>query len=178
VLDRHVALIGFMAAGKSTIGRHLARELDVPFIDTDELIVAQNGPVPALFERAGESGFRAAEYEAVRSALQGPVGVVALGGGAVTYEPTRKLLAERALRIYLDISVDTLVLRLRRSPTIRPVVGTAPTEARVRELLSAREPFYREAEIIVTGPRRTKMTFVREILDRIDEYKRSSQSVS
>ena len=104
--------------------------------------------------------------------------IIALGGGAVTYEPTRKLLAERALRIYLDISVDTLVLRLRRSPTIRPVVGTAPTEARVRELLSAREPFYREAEIIVTGPRRTKMTFVREILDRIDEYKRSSQSVS
>ena len=178
MLERHVALIGFMAAGKSTIGRHLARELAVPFIDTDDLIVAANGPVPALFARAGESGFRAAEYEAVRTALDGPVGVIALGGGAVTHEPTRRLLAERALRVYLDISVDTLVLRLQRSPTIRPVVGTSPTEARVRELLSAREPFYREAEIIVTGPRRTKMTFVREILDRIAEYMRTSQSAS
>jgi shikimate kinase len=161
-----------MAAGKSTIGRYLARELGIPFIDTDDLIVERNGPVADLFARAGEAGFRAAEFEAVRDALDGPPGVIALGGGAITYAATRALLAERALRVYLEIPVDTLVVRLRRSRTVRPLVGAEPTAERVRELLEAREPLYREADIIVAGPRRSKRAFAREIAERI----RASQS--
>ena len=161
-----------MAAGKSTIGRRLARELEIPFIDTDDLIVARNGAVADLFTRTGEAGFRAAEFEAVREALDGPAGVIALGGGAVTYEPTRRLVAERALRVYLEITVETLVARLRRSHTVRPLVGPEPSEERVRELLAAREPLYREAEIIVAGPRRSKTAFAREIAGLI----RASQS--
>jgi shikimate kinase len=165
-----VALVGFMAAGKTTVGRLLARELGVAFIDSDELIVARNGAVAELFAQKGEAGFRAAEFEAVREALEGPAGVIALGGGAVTYAPTRELLAERTLRVYLDISVDALVARLRRSPTVRPLVGPRPTPERVRELLSDREPLYRQAEIIVSGPRRSKHAFAREIADRIGSH--------
>jgi len=159
-----------MAAGKSTIGRHLARELGVPFVDTDDLIVARSGPVARLFERAGEAGFRTAELEAVRAALDGPPGVIALGGGAVTHPPTRALLAERALRVYLDVSLDALVARLRRSRTVRPLLGENPSPDRIRELLCAREPFYREADIIVSGPRRSKQTFAREIARRIASH--------
>jgi shikimate kinase len=159
-----------MAAGKSTIGRELARELGVGFVDTDDLIVARNGPVAELFARAGEAGFRAAELEAVREALAQPPGVIALGGGAVTYAPTRALLAERALRVYLDISVDTLVVRLRRSRTVRPLVGPNPSPERVRELLDVREPFYREADIVVSGPRRSNRAFAREIAERLASH--------
>jgi shikimate kinase len=153
-----------MAAGKSTIGRELARELGVAFVDTDDLIVARNGPVAELFARAGEAGFRAAELEAVREALAQAPGVIALGGGAVTHAPTRALLAD------LDISVDTLVVRLRRSRTVRPLVGPNPSPERVRELLDAREPYYREAEIIVSGPRRSKRAFAREIAERVASH--------
>jgi shikimate kinase len=159
-----------MAAGKTTIGRHLARELGVDFVDTDELIVARNGPVAGLFASAGEPGFRSAELEAVRTALERPPAVIALGGGAVTHAPTRALLAERTLRVYLDVSVDAIVARLRRSRTVRPLVGPNPSVERVRELLSEREPFYREADIIVSGPRRSKQTFAREIARRIASH--------
>ncbi len=152
-----------MAAGKTTVGRHLARELGLPFIDTDDLIVAREGPIAALFARVGEVGFRAAECAAVREALDGPLAVIALGGGAITYEPTRALLAARALRVYLDVPVETLVYRLRRSRTVRPLVGTDPTIERVRELLDAREPLYREADLTVRSPQTSKLAYARRI---------------
>ena len=152
-----------MAAGKTTIGRHLARELGVPFVDTDETIVERHGPIPALFAERGETGFRAAELEAVREALSGPPCVIALGGGAVTHAPTRDLLRGRALRVYLQIPVEALVERLRRSRTIRPLVGEHPSVERVRELLDAREPVYLESDLVVSGPRRSKRAYAIEI---------------
>jgi shikimate kinase len=173
----HIALVGFMAAGKSTIGRQLALELGVPFIDTDDLIVARNGAVADVFARDGEAGFRVVELEAIREALDGPDAVIALGGGAVTHEPTRRLLAERTLRVYLDIAVDTLVTRLRRSRTVRPILGPAPTEERVRELLALRDPLYREADIVVEGPKSSKTAYAREIAERIRASQRPSQGV-
>jgi shikimate kinase len=164
-----VALVGFMAAGKSTIGRHLAREMGVAFTDTDDLIVARHGPIPALFASVGEPGFRALELEAVRDALARPPGVLALGGGAVTHAPTRALLATCALRVFLDIPAETLIARLARSRTMRPVVGAAPTLERIRELLAEREPVYRESEFIVRGPHRTQAAFAREIAKRLSQ---------
>jgi len=159
-----------MAAGKTTIGRHLARELDLRFIDTDELIVARSGPIAALFARGGEAAFREAEYAAVGAALAGPLAVIALGGGAVTYPPTQALLAERALRVYLDIPAETLAARLRRSRTIRPLVGPAPTVERVRELLAGREAAYRTADVIVGGSHPSKLAFARHIAATLTAY--------
>lgn len=159
-----------MAAGKTTVGRHLARELGLPFIDTDELIVARVGPIAELFARCGEAGFRAAEYEAVGAALEGPRAVIALGGGAVTHAPTQALLAASALRVYLDIPPETLAARLRRSRTIRPLVGPEPTVERVRELLALREPAYRAADVIVGGPHPSKLAFARAIVAALEAH--------
>lgn len=156
-----------MAAGKTSIGRHLARELGVAFHDTDALIVARHGDIPALFAAHGEAAFRAFEFEAVTEALAGPPCVVALGGGAVTHPPTRDLLARRALRVYLEIPADVLHERLQRSRGRRPVIGEAPTIERVRELLGAREALYNESDLIVRGPRRTQAAFAREIANRV-----------
>lgn len=153
-----------MAAGKTTVGRHLARELGLPFIDTDDVIVARSGPIAELFARVGEPGFRAAEHAAVREVLAGPLAVIALGGGAVTHAPTQALLAASALRVYLEIPPETLAARLRRSRTVRPLVGPAPTVERVRELLALREPLYRTADVIVGGPHPSKLAFARAIV--------------
>lgn len=159
-----------MAAGKTTIGRHLARELGIPFVDTDDLIVARSGAIAELFARGGEAAFREAELGAVREALAGDLAVIALGGGAVTYPPTQALLAERALRVYLEIPAETLASRLKRSRTVRPLVGPAPTVERVAELLALREPAYRAAEITVRGPHPSKLAFARDIARAVAAY--------
>lgn len=156
-----------MAAGKTTIGRCLARELGLPFVDTDERIVAAHGPVPALFAQRGESGFRVAECDAVRAVLAGEPAVIALGGGALTFAATRDVVRTNALSVYLDIPAEELLMRLRRSPTIRPLMGPSPTLQRVRELLAEREPLYRAADLTVAGPHRSRSAYARAIAERI-----------
>ncbi len=159
-----------MAAGKSTIGRHLARELGVAFVDTDDAIVARHGPIAELFRTRGETGFREAEFEAVREVLDGPPCVIALGGGAVTYAPTRAVLSDRALRVYLQIPVESLFERLQRSRTVRPILGDRPSLERVRELLAPREPIYLESDIVVPGPHPSKRAFALAIAARLRDH--------
>ncbi len=90
---RHVALIGFMASGKSTIGKRLAARLGRPFCDTDAEVVRLHGPVARIFEAEGEPAFRAYERDAVELAKPTPPPPgVALGGGAPPHAPTRRLL--------------------------------------------------------------------------------------
>ena len=173
---RHVALVGFMAAGKTTIGRHLARELALPFVDTDELIVGSHGSIPALFAERGESGFRAAEYEAVSQALAGEPVVIALGGGAMTHEPTREAVRTAAVTVYLEIPAEELVGRLRRSPTIRPLVGREPTLERVAELLAQREPLYKTADLTVPGPHATRVGYARAIAREVRAFTKNGEA--
>ncbi len=162
-MRRHVAIVGFMAAGKTTVGRRLARHLGLPFRDTDALIAARHGEIASIFAGRGEAAFRACEHEALLEALGGEPAVIALGGGALTHEPTRLLVRERMLRVYLDLSPAALVQRLHRSRVVRPLMGRAPTLESVRELLARRDPQYREAEIVVRGSRRSAESFAREI---------------
>lgn len=159
----HVALLGFMAAGKSTIGKRVARVLGLRFVDTDALIVARHGPIHELFEREGEAGFREREFEVVRESLAGEPAVVALGGGAVTYAPTRALIAERALRVFIDVPVNELLARLQHSKTLRPMLGQTLDAERVRLLLRRRRPLYAESEIVVAGGRRSRGALALEI---------------
>ncbi|HTV74140.1 MAG TPA: shikimate kinase [Candidatus Acidoferrales bacterium] len=150
-MKRHVALIGFMAAGKSTIGKRLARELGLPFVDTDAEIIAAHGPIEEIFAREGEAAFREYERAAVEAALLGETKVVSLGGGAVTHAPTRDLLTEHTVRVFVEVPATTILARSRRSQTPRPLLGEKPSLARIRELLALREPLYREAEIVIDG---------------------------
>jgi shikimate kinase len=163
----HVALIGFMGAGKSTLGKRLALELNVPFVDTDAAIVARHGPIARIFEREGEAAFRQREFEAVLAALDGPPGVLALGGGAVTHGATSARVAERTLRVYLDVPLPVLVRRLSRSRTVRPVLGTTSVAERVEALLAERAPLYREADLVVKAGERSRLVVVREIAELV-----------
>jgi 3-dehydroquinate synthetase/shikimate kinase len=128
-VDRHIALIGFMGAGKTTIGEEVARRTGRPFVDTDADIEARHGSIKELFER-GEAEFRQLEAAVVEDALgRAEPSVIALGGGA--YEAAR---AERALAVLLDVDVDTAWKRSRESG--RPL---AQEETAFRQLFRARD---------------------------------------
>jgi 3-dehydroquinate synthetase/shikimate kinase len=128
-VDRHIALIGFMGAGKTTVGEEVARRTGRPFVDTDTVIEARHGPIADLFER-GESEFRRLETEVVEEALgRAEPSVIALGGGA--YEAAR---SDRSLPILLDVDVETAWKRSRGSD--RPL---AQNETRFRECFAQRD---------------------------------------
>ncbi len=141
-VDRHLALVGLMGAGKSTVGRRLARAWGRAFVDLDDAIVAVAGrPIPELFAAEGEAGFRDRETAALRSALAEPTPVVvATGGGVVLRDENRALLGERSVVVWLDAEVEALAARVGDGVG-RPLLADAPAE-RLRALDIARRPFY------------------------------------
>ena len=135
-VGKHLALIGFMGAGKSRLGRELARLTQRPFVDTDREIEKRHGPIDELFER-GEPEFRRIEEQIVAEALAGPTAVIALGGGAVVSEATRKRLRRTAFVAWVTVDVDTAWSRVRNSG--RPL---ARDRERFGRLFEEREVLY------------------------------------
>jgi shikimate kinase len=165
-VKRHVALVGFMASGKSTIGRKLARKLGWSFCDTDALVARNHGPIRTIFAREGEAAFRDYEREAIRTALDNAdPSVVALGGGALTTAANRRILTERAYRVFLKVPAEQILARVRRSRETRPVLGPAPTLARIRELYASRMPDYESADRVVEAARRSDASIIEEIVE-------------
>jgi shikimate kinase len=165
-----------MAAGKSTIGRKLARELGCPFFDTDDLVVRAHGPVAGIFAREGEAAFRNYEREAIASALASDEGaVVALGGGALTVPENRAFLRGRAYRIFLKASPEQILRRLRRSRETRPLLGAAPTLERVRRLYDERLAHYASADYVVDARRMSDRAVLDDILTWLREKKIAPQ---
>ena len=113
-VDKHLALIGVMGAGKSTLGRELAELTHRPFVDTDEEIEKRFGPIGELFER-GEPEFRRIEEQVVAEALAAPPAVIALGGGAVLSELTRERLERTAFVAWVTVDVETAWTRVSGS---------------------------------------------------------------
>jgi shikimate kinase len=145
VADRPIALVGFMASGKSKIGRDLAARLSLPFTDTDEEIERSFGmPITHIFTRLGEPEFRKAERETVLRLLSGPAQVISLGGGAFQDETTRRDLQERATTVWLDPPFEILLGRLARSDK-RPL-ATGRTPAELRQLWQHRREAYAAAD--------------------------------
>jgi shikimate kinase len=155
-------LVGLMGAGKTTLGRQLARRLDKPFIDADHEIEARLGvPIPTIFEVEGECGFRDRE-EAVIGELCRRSGIVlATGGGAVTREGSRSCLRENGTVLYLHAAPETLWQRLRNTRH-RPMLHAADPRERLVELYQLRDPLYREiADHVIESDRETVIRFVR-----------------
>lgn len=148
-MKNHIALTGFMAAGKSTIGKKLARKLGVRFYDIDEIVVGKHGPVSDIFYAQGEQQFRRYEYEAIAEVLDQEPGVIALGGGAVTYDESLKLLKKRTYRVFVKVPPEQILGRLRRSKVVRPLIGPTPSLSKIKELYSARMPRYSHADYVV-----------------------------
>ncbi|MEX2961899.1 shikimate kinase AroK [Microbulbifer sp. TYP-18] len=148
-MSRSIFLVGPMGAGKSTIGKLLATQLRLPFADSDRVLEARTGAdIPWIFDVEGEAGFRRRESEVLRELCQGPTQVVATGGGIVLDEQNRRQLRRHGLVIYLQASADQLLKRTAKN-TNRPLLQVADPQRRIVELLSQRDPLYREVADII-----------------------------
>lgn len=139
-----VILIGMMGAGKTTIGRNLAKAVGREFVDLDHAIEARCGvPIPHIFEVEGEEGFRKRETLMLDECSQQPGIVLATGGGAILAPENRRLMAARGVVIYLRASADELYRRVAKDRN-RPLLQTANPRERVAQLLAQRAPLYEE----------------------------------
>jgi shikimate kinase len=146
-LDRPIVLVGLMGAGKSTIGRRLAKRLGLPFVDSDTEIEEASGASAAeLFERYGEHDFRDGERRLVARLIDGTVRVIATGGGAFVDPRTRSLLNDRAITVWLNAPVNVLAERTGRRDT-RPLLRRGNRAETLAKLSEEREPLYAEAQI-------------------------------
>ena len=147
ILDRPIVLVGLMGAGKSTVGRRLARRLGLPFVDSDiEIEEASGSPTAELFDRYGENDFRDGERRLVARLVEGDVRVIATGGGAFNDPRTRELLNRRAITVWLDAPVDVLAERTGRRNN-RPLLKKGDRAETLARLAEERQPFYSEAHI-------------------------------
>ncbi|URA09728.1 shikimate kinase [Thermospira aquatica] len=139
-----IVLIGYRGSGKTTIGKHLATALNVPFIDTDHLIVSQAGmSIPEIFHKEGESGFRLRESRALKEALMLGRGVISTGGGIVLRPENRILIRTADLVVYLTAPVSILAERIRGDKN-RPALTNLSLEEEIHTLLKERSPLYEE----------------------------------
>lgn len=167
-LPKRVVLIGPMGAGKSTIGRLLARELGYRFVDTDRLIEERCGAnIPWIFDVEGEAGFRQRESAMLSELTERDGIVLATGGGAVTQAENHLSLKQDALVIYLKTSVEQQVERTRRDRN-RPLLQNDDPEAVLRHLFSVRDPLYTKlADIIMFTDKKSPRLVVRQLINRM-----------
>jgi shikimate kinase/3-dehydroquinate synthase len=173
--NNNIFLVGLMGAGKTTIGRLLARRLGMRFIDSDHAIEARTGAsIPWIFEIEGEASFRRREADIIRELTAQRGIVLATGGGAVLDPASRALLAERGTVIYLRASVGSILQRTAHDKS-RPLLQTADPRRRLEELTLQREPLYREiAHIVIDTGRPNVQSMIQTILEQLAELEASS----
>lgn len=167
---RSVVLIGMMGAGKSSIGRRLAKKLDLPFTDADtEIELAAGMTITEIFEQHGEPYFRAGEARVLARLLdQGPQ-VLATGGGAYMNADTRALIQAKGITVWLKADADVLMRRIRRRSD-RPLLHTADPEGTLNRLIEERYPVYAGAEITLQSREVPHEVIVDEIIAAIANY--------
>lgn len=165
-----VSLIGLPGSGKSTVGRQLARRLQLPFFDSDHVIEQQLGcSIREYFEREGEDRFRDVEEAVIDQLMtQNPKCVLSTGGGVVLRPANRQHLHERGQVVYLNSSPDELFRRLRHDVN-RPLLQVADPLGRLRDLHTLRDPLYREtAHFIIDTGRPSVATLVNMIVMQLE----------
>ncbi len=158
-----------MGAGKTTMGRSLARHLGKTFVDSDEEIVKRTGvTIPHVFDVEGEAGFRVRETAAIADIVQLDNIVLATGGGAVLVEQNRDMLQHNGIVIYLKASVHDLWQRTRHDRN-RPLLQTADPYAKLTELHHQRDPLYQGvADIVVLSGKRSAHALMLQLVDEIN----------
>lgn len=172
---QNIFLIGPMGSGKTAVGRHLARLLDYPFIDSDHEIEQRTGAeIPLIFEREGETGFRAREREVISELTQRSGIVLATGGGAVLDAGNRANLRARGWVVYLETSVAQQAERAGRTRH-RPLLNGADPVQRLGELMRVREPLYREIADLAVPTDHRRVPAVADFIAQ--RYRESQQAV-
>jgi 3-dehydroquinate synthase len=165
-----IFLVGLMGAGKTTVGRALAKKLNKRFIDSDHEIEARTGAsIPLIFEIEGEEGFRQREADVIRDLTALDDIVLATGGGAVLRAENREHLKARGTVIYLRASVNSILQRTSHDKN-RPLLRTADPRKRIEELAREREPLYQEvADIVIDTGRPNVQSLIQTILAKLEQ---------
>jgi shikimate kinase len=155
-IEKTIVLVGLMGAGKTSIGRRLAKELNIEFRDSDQEIEKKVGcSVAEIFEGFGESYFRQVERETIKDLLRNsPPHVLATGGGAFMDAETRELIKEEGLSVWLRAALDVLADRVSRNDN-RPLLNRGNPREILEKLIELRYPIYAEADLVVdsdSGP--------------------------
>ena len=169
-----LVLVGLMGAGKSSVGRRLAQKLSLPFIDADAEIKSAAGcTIEDFFELYGEEDFRNGERRVIARLLDGPVQVIATGGGAFMNQETREKIRDSGISIWLKADLDTLVDRVSRRGGRPLLKDAAPTDV-LNDLIETRYPVYAEADITVESGDGSTWDTVDRALDALDHYLRTA----
>jgi shikimate kinase len=164
--DRTIFLVGMMGAGKTTVGKAIARRLGREFIDCDREIVERTGvPIATIFEIEGEEGFRRRESQVLAELATRRGAVVATGGGAVLAEENRRAMRAGGLVIYLRVALDHLHERTRRD-SARPLLAGGDRRAILAALLEKRDPLYRDcADLVVDSGQQPPGNLAQRVID-------------
>ena len=149
-LSRSIVLVGLMGAGKTSVGRRLAKTFEAPFADVDDEIVAAAAmSISAIFETYGEAAFRDLERRVIARLLAEEPRVLAFGGGAFMDPATRALAKQRATTVWLRAGLDTLVARTARRRASRPLLAEEEPRHVLERLMAERHPVYEEADYVI-----------------------------
>ncbi len=169
-IDRPVVLVGMMGVGKSSVGRKLATLLHLPFVDADEEIErAAQMAIPEMFERFGEAHFRDGERRVIARLIDGERKVIATGGGAFVNPETRALILDRAIAVWLDSDVETLLERVGRKDN-RPLLKQGDPREILTRLRDERRPAYAQAPIHVVSTRGPHSRTIGKVLKGIEAW--------
>ena len=177
---KNIFLVGPMGAGKTTIGRQLARELKMPFFDSDRFIEEHTGAnIPLIFDLEGEEGFRTREQAAIDELTAMENIVLATGGGAVLREENRKHLIERGTTFYLYTDMASLLERTRKDKN-RPLLHAEESpEIILNRLMQERDPLYRQtADHIIDTGNNSIRNVIKAIIDSLENNSRQARKNS
>jgi shikimate kinase len=169
-LDRPLVLVGLMGVGKSTVGRRLAADLGIGFVDADEEIEkAAQMSIAEIFEKYGEPYFRDGERRVISRLIDGVPRVIATGGGAFMNDETRALILQGAIAIWLDADLATLVERVSRRNT-RPLLRNGNPADVLARLAEVRNPVYAHSQIHVRSKEGPHNRTVHAILEELTQW--------
>nr|WP_319391808.1 shikimate kinase [uncultured Cohaesibacter sp.] len=167
---RPIVLIGLMGAGKTTVGRRLAKRLSIPFRDADhEIEAAANMTIAEIFEQHGEAHFRDGEKRVIARLLEEGDQVIATGGGAWMNAETRQLVAERGVSVWLKAEFDVLMERVRRR-SHRPLLRDPDPEGVMHRLMDERYPVYETADVTVLSEEAPHDQIVTSVIEAIEQF--------
>ncbi len=176
-LCRTLVFVGLMGAGKTTIGKRIAQRLNVPFFDSDHEVEAAAGmSVSDIFFRHGESAFRDTERKVIKRLLEGPLSIIATGGGAYMQVQTRETIRQQGVAVWLRASLPVLHARTSRSKH-RPILQSGDAEAILADLIDKRYPIYAEADLVIDTETQLLDATAETVLKTLIEHKLVSQDV-
>jgi len=172
--SRNLILVGLMGAGKSSVGRLVAQQLGIPFIDSDvEIERVSRMTITELFASYGEEEFRALETRVMKRLLKNGPRVVSTGGGAFINDRTRKHIKKGGLSLWLKADLDVLWERVNKRDT-RPLLKTENPMQTLENLMNARYPIYAQADVTVLSRDVRKELMADEVLKAVIEYQTES----